>query len=344
MTAPSETPADVGPAVLGRARTALKLVARASRMSRGLRLLGGASVLLVLVFPLVAIPLGLDYYVGFVRRIMITVLAAAGLNFMMGYCGMVAIGYAGFIGVGAYCLVALSDMGVTSAWICWMTAALVAGVAGLLIGSISLRAKGVYFIMITLAFAQMLYYVAISLRKYGGDDGYTLTVRPALGFGLDSMDDATLYWVFLTIDLAAFWLLHRVGRSRFGAAMLGIRDNETRMQAIGYPVYRLKLVAFAGTAAIAGLSGAMLGVNNGFVSPTLMQTTQSLTLMVMVAIGGLGRHWGGPLGAALWMVLQEVLQTETEYWRWPLGLMLILAVFVVPRGIAGLAATSERRP
>lgn len=344
MSAQSETPARVGPALLVPARAAIGLVARTGRMSQSLRLLAWASILLLIVFPLVAIPLGLDYYVGFARRIMITVLAAAGLNFMMGYCGMVAIGYAGFIGVGAYCLVALSDMGVTSAWICWVAAAVVAGVVGLLIGSISLRAKGVYFIMITLAFAQMLYYVAISLRKYGGDDGYTLTERPSLGFGLNSMDDATLYWVFLAIDLAAFWLLHRVGRSRFGAAMLGIRDNETRMQAIGYPVYWLKLVAFSGTAAIAGLSGAMMGVNNGFVSPTLMQTTQSLTLMVMVAIGGLGRHWGGPLGAALWMILQEVLQTETEYWRWPLGLMLILAVFVLPRGVAGLVASAERRP
>ncbi len=291
---------------------------------------------LLAAFPLVAPIMGLDFYINFVRRAMIFALAAASLNFILGFGGMVALGHCGFVGVGAYTLVALADAGVESAWLMWGAAMLVAALASLLIGSIALRTRGVYFIMITLAFAQMLYYLCVSLRAYGGDDGYNLMQRPSFGLGLDSTHEPTFYWVVLALFAAVMFLLNRATQSRFGHALMGIRDNETRMNALGFPVLRIRMVAFAVAAAIAGLAGALVVTHNSFVSPGVMHWTQSATLIVMVVIGGVGRRWGGPVGAAVWIVLEEVARQNTEYWHLPLGLLLIAIVFVAPRGVAAL--------
>jgi len=299
----------------------------------------GLGLLLVALaaFPLVAPLFGLDFYIGFVRRVLVVALAAASLNFILGFGGMVALGHAGFIGMGAYTVVALSDAGVMSAWLLWPLAALVAGVVAALIGTVALRTRGVYFIMTTLAFAQMLYFVVVSLRKYGGDDGYTLMSRPTLLPGLDLGNESTFYWVVLVVVALALWWLHRATQARFGHALMGIRDNETRMRALGYPVFRLQLVAFAIAGAIAGLAGALLAGGNGFVSPATMHWTQSATLVVMVVIGGLGRSWGGPVGAVVWLVLEEALKQHTEHWHMPLGLLLIAVALWAPRGLAALS-------
>lgn len=289
------------------------------------------------VFPLVASALGLDFYIGFVRRVLVVALAAASLNFIMGFGGMVALGHAGFMGVGAYTVVVLSDAGATSAWVVWGAAMVLAALAAALVGAISLRTQGVYFIMITLAFAQMLYFVFVSLRSYGGDDGYTLPMRPVLGLGLDATHEPTLYWVVLALVALVLWWLDRATASRFGAALAGIRDNATRMRALGYPVYLLQLAAFTLAGAVAGLAGALLATGNSFVSPAMMHWTQSATLIVMVVIGGLGRRWGGPLGAAVWLALEEALKLHTDHWHMPLGLLLIATALYAPRGLAALA-------
>jgi branched-chain amino acid transport system permease protein len=294
------------------------------------------------LFPLVAVALGLDFYIGFVRRVLVVALAAASLNFIMGFGGMVALGHAGFVGVGAYAVVVLSDAGWGSAWGMWAAAVGFAALTALLIGAVSLRTKGVYFIMITLAFAQMLYYVFVSLRSYGGDDGYSLMARPALGWGLNSADESTLYWVVLALVALVLWWLDRATASRFGAALTGIRDNETRMRALGYPVYLLQLVAFVLAGAVAGLAGALLATGNSFVSPSMMHWTQSATLIVMVVIGGLGRRWGGPVGAAVWLTLEEVLKLNTDYWHMPLGAVLIVTALYAPQGLAALADRRAR--
>jgi len=291
----------------------------------------------LVAFPFVAPLFGLDFYIGFVRRVLIIALAAASLNFILGFGGMVALGHAGFIGVGAYTVVAFSDAGFTSAWLMWPAAALAGGVAAALIGLVALRTRGVYFIMTTLAFAQMLYFVAVSLRKYGGDDGYTLMARPVLAPGLDLGNETIFYLVVLAIVALLLGWLHRATRSRFGHALMGIRDNETRMRALGYPVFRLQLVAFAIAGAIAGLAGALLAGGNGFISPATMHWTQSATLLVMVVIGGLGRSWGGPLGAVVWLLLEETLKQSTEHWHLPLGLLLIAVALWAPRGLAALS-------
>ncbi|WP_298931797.1 branched-chain amino acid ABC transporter permease [uncultured Ramlibacter sp.] len=291
---------------------------------------------LLAAFPLVAPLLGMDFYIGFVRRALVFALAAASLNFILGFGGMVALGHAGFMGLGAYTLVALADAGVASAWLLWPAALAVAALAALAIGAVALRTRGVYFIMITLAFAQMLYYICVSLRTYGGDDGYNLQQRPALGLGLDSAHGPTFYWVVLVLFALVMALFNRATQARFGQALQGIRDNETRMHAMGYPVLRVQLVAFAIAAGVAGLAGALLVSHNSFVSPGVMHWTQSATLIVMVVIGGVGRRWGGPVGAAVWILLEEVVKQHTDYWHLPLGLLLIAIVFLAPRGIAAV--------
>ena len=304
----------------------------------------GLLFVLLAAFPLVAPVFGLEFYIGFVRRVLIVALAAASLNFILGFGGMVALGHAGFIGIGAYTVVALSDAGVMSGWIMWPAAALMAGLVATLIGTVALRTRGVYFIMTTLAFAQMLYFVVVSLRRYGGDDGYTLMSRPTLLPGLDLGNESNFYWVVLAIVALALWWLHRATQSRFGHALMGIRDNETRMRALGYPVFRLQLVAFAIAGAIAGLAGALLAGGNGFVSPATMHWTQSATLLVMVVIGGLGRSWGGPVGAVVWLVLEEALKQHTEHWHMPLGLLLIAVALWAPKGLAALYKRKRRLP
>ncbi|MES2529464.1 MAG: branched-chain amino acid ABC transporter permease [Pseudomonadota bacterium] len=300
------------------------------------RWLPWAVIALLAVFPLVAPSLGLDFYVSFVRRALIFALAAASLNFILGFGGMAALGHIGFLGVGAYTLVAMADAGATSAWAMWPAAMVVAGLVAGLIGLIALRTRGVYFIMITLAFAQMLYYIAVSLRTYGGDDGYNLAARPTFGLGLDSTDEPTFYWTVLVLFVLSMLALNRATVSRFGHALTGIRDNETRMQAMGFPVFKLKLVAFMVAGAFAGLAGALLVSHNNFVSPSAMHWTQSATLMVMIIIGGVGRRWGGPIGAAVWIGLEEIVKQFTEYWHMPLGLLLIAIVFLAPRGLASI--------
>lgn len=312
----------------------------ATRFPGAVRRLPWLVLVLLAVFPLLAPTLGLEYYVGFVRRVLIVAIAATSLNFILGYGGMAALGHAGFVGVGAYAVVALVEAGVSSAWLAWGGALAVAGVAAALIGMVSLRTRGVYFIMITLAFAQMLYYLAVSLRTYGGDDGYGLYTPLAMGAWLDGAHPDVFYWVVLAIAAGVFALFSRVAHSRYGHALRGIRDNETRMVALGYPVFRLKLAGFVAAGAVAGLAGGLLASHNAFVSPGVMHWTQSALLLVMVILGGLGRRWGAPLGVALWLTLEEVLKMHTDYWHWPLGVLLLLVVFHAPQGLAALL---ERR-
>lgn len=308
------------------------------------RILGLLALFLALVaLPLVAPLFGMEFYIGFVRRVLIVALAAASLNFILGFGGMVALGHAGFIGVGAYTVVALSDAGVASAWLLWPAAALVAGLAAALIGTVALRTRGVYFIMTTLAFAQMLYFVAVSLRSYGGDDGYTLPARPTLGLGIDLGNETHFYWLVLVLVALLLAWMQRATRSRFGHALMGIRDNEIRMRALGYPVFRIQLVAFAIAGAFAGLAGALLAGGNGFISPGAMHWTQSATLVVMVVIGGLGRSWGGPVGAVVWLMLEEVLKQYTDHWHLPLGLLLIAVALWAPKGLAALSRGKEKK-
>lgn len=292
-------------------------------------------LVLLLVFPLVAPALNLDFYVSFVRRVLIFALAATSLNFILGYGGMVALGHAAFFGAGAYVVAILSVQGIAQALIAWPAAMIVAGVLACVIGAISLRTRGVYFIMITLAFAQMVFYLFISLRQYGGEDGINLS-GPTVFPGLNLADDRTFYYVVLVLVLICLWGLNRLIQARFGQALQGIRENEARMEALGYPVFRIKLLAFVIAGVMAGLAGALLASHNQFVSPSLMHWTASANLIIMVIVGGIGLRYGGLVGAAVMLWLEEVLRLYTDYWHLPLGVLLLVIVLFAPRGLAGL--------
>ena len=213
---------------------------------------------------LAALPFALDamgqgFYIGFASRVMIYAIAAASLNLVLGNGGMLSFGHAAFFGAGAYTVAILGAEGVTSAWLAWPAAVLAAALAALLIGAISLRTRGVYFIMITLAFAQMLYYVFVSLKVYGGDDGLNLKERSGLNFGsgsgLDLKNDFTWYFLCLAALALTLYFLHRLVAARFGRVIEALRENETRTEAIGFPTYRYKLICFVIAGAIAVLGG-----------------------------------------------------------------------------------------
>jgi branched-chain amino acid transport system permease protein len=305
---------------------------RTERLQRALPWLLLAAAL---AFPWIATLLDQSYYIGLVRRMLIFGMAAASLNFILGYGGMVSLGHAAFFGAGAYTVGVLMVEGVVSAWIGWPAAVAVAGLAAVAIGAISLRTRGVYFIMITLAFAQMVYYVAIGLKRYGGEDGLSLPGKSVLGFGVDLGDDVTFYYVVLAMLVAVLLGFDRMLDARFGRVLTGIRENESRMEALGYPTFRFRLTAFAIAGAVAGLAGALFANHNLFVSPSVLHWTQSATYVVMVILGGIGYRYGGVLGALVLLSLEEVLAGLTEYWHLPLGLLLLAVVFLAPRGLSG---------
>ena len=286
------------------------------------------------LFPVAANALGGSYYIGFATRVMIYALAASSLNLLLGYGGMISFGHAAFFGAGAYTVAVLAQEGVVAALIAWPLAAAVAAFCAFVIGAISLRTRGLYFIMITLAFAQMLYYFFISLRTYGGEDGINLVARSRFP-GADLGNDTVFYFVVLAWLAAGLYLLKRVTASRFGAVLHGIRENETRMTALGYPTYRYRLVCFAIAGGLAGLAGALIANQNGFVSPNLLHWTQSGTLLVMLILGGVGLRYGGVAGAVALLVLEEVLSSYTEHWKFAEGCVVLLVVLRAPRGIGG---------
>ena len=293
-------------------------------------------LLLLIAFPLAARALDQPFYIGFASRILIFALAATSLNLIVGFGGMVSFGHAAFLGVGAYTVAILMHHGVVSAALSWPAAVACAAAAALLVGAISLRTRGVYFIMITLAFAQMLYYLFVSLKTYGGDDGLSLASRSAVAPGLDLKGDVTFYYVVLALFVLVMLAMQRLVNAGFGRVLQAIRENETRMEAIGYPVYRYKLAGFVLAGAIAGLAGALIANQNTFVSPNLMHWTQSGTLLVMVILGGLGYLYGAALGAVALLVLEEVLSGYTVHWQLALGLILLVVVLRAPHGLASL--------
>jgi branched-chain amino acid transport system permease protein len=263
---------------------------------------------------------------------LIFALAATSLNLILGFGGMVSFGHAAFLGVGAYTVVILSQMGVVDAWVAWPAAMVVAGLFALLIGAVSLRTQGVYFIMITLAFAQMMYYLVVSFKAYGGDDGMSLPARSRIGF-LDMFNDTHFYYVTLLACVAVLVLIARVLNARFGHVLQAIRENEVRMQSLGYAVFRYKLCAFVMSGALAGLAGALLANQSGFVSPAMMQWSQSGMLMMMVILGGVGHLYGGIWGAIVFLLLEEILSHFTIHWQLGLGALLLMVVLLLPNGL-----------
>jgi branched-chain amino acid transport system permease protein len=300
-----------------------------------------------LAFPLAMSAFEQHFYIAFATRILIYAMAAVSLNLVLGYGGMVSFGHAAFFGAGAYVVGILAAEGVRSLWIAWPAAIAIAALGALVVGAISLRTRGVYFIMITLAFAQMMYYVFVSMKAYGGDDGLSLSGR-STGLGVDLKNEVVWYYLVLAELAGVLYLLHRLLRSRFGRVIEAIRENETRAAAIGYPVYRYQLLCFAISGAIAGLAGALIANHTSYVGPSLLHWVQSGTLMIMVILGGVGRFWGGVVGAAVLLTLEEffsaspTLGSYSLHWQLPVGLILLAVVLFAPQGIAGAFAKKRQ--
>jgi branched-chain amino acid transport system permease protein len=306
-----------------------------------------ALAVVVCAFPLLMSAIDQGFYISFATRILIYAMAAASLNLVLGYGGMVSFGHAAFFGAGAYIVGILAVEGVTSLWISWPIAIGTAALAALVIGAISLRTRGVYFIMITLAFAQMMYYVFVSLKAYGGDDGVSLPSR-STGLGVSLANDFARYYLVLALLAIVLYLLHRLLASRFGRVIEAIRENETRATAVGYPVYRYQLLCFVISGAIAGLAGALIANQTSYVGPALLHWVQSGTLMIMVILGGVGRFWGGPVGAVVLLSLEELFSgselfgSYSQYWQLPVGVVLLAVVLFAPQGIAGAFARQPK--
>ena len=291
-------------------------------------------VLALLLFAL--IPLwGEPFYTRLFSRVMIYAMVALSLDIILGYGGMVSFGHAAFVGVGAYVVGILAGWGITSALVAWPAAVAVCLLTALVIGAVSLRTSGVYFIMITLAFAQMLYYFFFSLESYGGSDGMPFPGRSTLGGVIDLASHTTFYYVVLAILLLILLVSRRLVRSRFGLVIGGIRENERRMRSLGYATFRYKLVCFAISGGIAGLAGALIANQSLYISPALLHWTRSGEILVMVILGGMRSLVGPVLGAAALLLTEEVLSSYTEHWMIVLGPLLIFVVLFAKKGIYG---------
>lgn len=313
-----------------------------------------ALIALLALVPVFSHLLGQSFYVTLVSRMMIFALAATGLNLVMGYGAMVSFGHALYLGVGAYAVGVLSFHGIGNGWVHLAVALGGGAVLATVIGLVCLRAKGVGFIMITLAFAQMFYFLAVSLKQYGGDDGFNLDARSRFD-GIDLDNNVVLYYVIFTTLVAVLLGLHRLVNARFGMVLRGCRSNERRMQALGFPTLQVKLTAYVISALVCVLAGALLANMTRFVSPSYMQWAVSGDLVVIVVLGGLGTLIGPVVGAVLWLSLEEVFSSFHTGWpmlddlvrnHW-LGLLGILAVLVALKlkdGIyGGIAARRKER-
>jgi len=292
-------------------------------------------VFLALV-PVYATMSGNTFLMTLFTRIVILAIAAVSLNLIMGFGGMVSFGHAAYLGIGGYVFGILATEEITSGFIQWPLALAVCALFALITGALSLRTRGVYFIMITLAFAQMIYYVAVSLDRYGGDDGLTIYTRSQFAGLINLSNRVVFYYVCFALLLGAIYVVWRIVNSRFGMVIQGARSNDRRMRSIGFPTYRYRLTCFVIAGMLCGLAGALLANQADFISPATMHWTRSGDLIVMAVVGGMGSVTGPVIGAVALLVLEEALSGVTEYWQIILGPMLLAVVLYARGGIEGL--------
>ena len=309
---------------------------------RARTLILGACVLLLLAVPLLATLLKQPYYIDLVRRVMIFAIAAASLNLILGYGGLVSFGHAAYLGVGGYSVGILAFYGIHNGWLQWALAILGSALVALVIGAISVRTRGIYFIMITLAFTQMLYYLGISVEEYGGDDGMRLKVKSQFSGLIDLSDPIAFYYLVLALLLACIYLVHRLVNSRFGLVLRAAKSNEARTRAIGFSPYPYQLAAFVISGALCGLAGALLANHTAYIAPAFMDWTRSGEIMFMVILGGMGSLSGPALGAFALLIIEDLLAGWTEHWQVILGPLLVLSVLFFRRGLAGLLPGSDK--
>jgi branched-chain amino acid transport system permease protein len=293
---------------------------------------------LLALYPVAGGQFGMD----FVTKTMIYAIFALSLELLVGGAGLVCFGHAAFFGIGAYAAVLLSPKdGAANLFVLASLSVLAAALYALAVGALSLRTKGVYFIMVTLAFAQMAYYVLHDTPLGGGTDGIYLTAKPALG-GLDLDKPLPMYLFTFVCLVLVFGFLALLGRSRFGRALAGVRVNEQRMRATGFATYPYKLAAFVVSGGIAGLAGFLFAMKDGFVNPELLAWHFSGAVLIMIILGGLGHLRGALIGAFAFALLQEFFKSEAifgafaKHWHLGLGLTIIATVALLPKGLVGL--------
>ena len=297
--------------------------------------LAAGLVLLAAVPPLAALA-DQPFYLDLVRRVMIFAIAALSLNLILGYGGMISFGHAAYLGVGAYAVGVLAHYGINNGFLQWALAIGASALVALAIGAVSIRTSGVYFIMITLAFTQMLYYLGISIEEYGGDDGMRLQVKSQFPGVVDLNDANSFYYLVLAILVLALFLGQRLVDSRFGIVIRAAKSNEVRTRSIGFSPYPYRLAAFVIAGAVCGLAGALLVNHTAYLTPEFMNWTRSGELMFMVILGGTASIAGPVLGAFALLLVEDALSGWTQHWQLILGPLLVLSVLFLRRGLAEL--------
>jgi branched-chain amino acid transport system permease protein len=310
------------------------------------RRLEALPVVIFLVFaalPIMAPFAGGGHLLSLAGRMMIFAIAAVALDLLVGYGGLISFGHAAFIGLGAYAVGILAAHGIGDALVSLLAALAVSALYAFLTGVVCLRTKGVYFIMITLAFGQMAFFTASSLAPYGGDDGLTIAARNTLA-GLPLLkSEHALYYVVLACLLGTYLFCRALVASRFGRVLRGARENPVRMAAIGFDVYRFQLAVYVIAGTLGGLSGFLLANATEFVSPAYMSWQRSGELIVMLLLGGLGTLNGAIVGTVAYLLLEEWLSGFTENWKVIFGPLLVLVVLFARGGLLGLATALTRR-
>ena len=308
-----------------------------------------AGIIILALVPIVAPALDAEFYTPLFARIMIFAIAAVSLDLILGFGGMISFGHAAYIGLGAYAVGILSFYGINDGFLQFFVAIVGSALIALIIGAICLRTRGIYFIMITLALPQMLYFLGISLEEYGGDDGLN-TDRSVFFEGFDLYDEVNLYYLILFFLIVCVYLMHRIINSRFGMVVRGCHENEDRMQAIGYSTYRYKLTAFVIAGTMCGIAGALLANLTEFITPEFMHWFRSGEIMIMVLVGGMGSLFGPAFGAAIYLLFEEwvpdlmeaTIAGTGENWHFIFGPLLVILVLFAKQGLWGLIPDRKR--
>jgi branched-chain amino acid transport system permease protein len=296
----------------------------------------GVGLLALALVPPVAGTMNQPFYMDLVRRMMIFAIAALSLDLILGYGGLVSFGHAAYLGIGAYAVGVLAHHGVQNGFLQWTVAIVGSALVALVIGAISIRTSGVYFIMITLAFTQMLYYLGLSIEEYGADDGMRLAARSQFAGLLDLRDPISFYYLVFALLALFLYVAHRMVNARFGMVLRATKSNEPRARAVGFSPYGYKLAAFVIAGAMGGVAGALLVNHTEYLTPEFMHWTRSGEIMFMVILGGMGTLVGPVVGAIVLLLLEDVLSAWTTHWQMVLGPILLLVVLFAKRGLVGL--------
>lgn len=305
-------------------------------------LIKSTTLKLIALFILLCVPLsGVDFYTELVGKALVFGIFAMSLDLLVGYTGLVSFGHAAYFGIAAYSVALMSPKySAASLWLTLPASVIISGLAALIIGLFVLRTKGIYFIMVTLAFAQLAYYIFHDTPLGGGSDGIYVNVKPSaeiFGFSpFDLSNHTHMYYFILVMLVLVYLFLNRVLESPFGKVLVGIRSNEHRMQSLGYQTFNYKLAAFSIAGALGGVAGYLYASMFGFVTPELLSWHQSGNVLLMVILGGMGNLLAAVIGSFTFIFLQEIFSSLTKHWQLVMGLVIVLAVLFVPGGLAAL--------